>query len=91
MTELIPHGIVESHMFIEEGVILCDVPGKCKPRPKNYFETCQPLVNYEISTTDVLEFDNSGTSGSILKMKKVRYFITVDPPAPEEPLVDADG
>ncbi len=77
--DLVPHGRVESNLYIEEGQILCESTGKCKIENLTEWSNFQCIKNIQyLCFSDVLEFDNTY---SIVKMKKIRYFITVDPPS----------
>lgn len=89
--DLIPLDRIESHLVTEEGQIICGRPGKCiTNRDLNNVLSSVAHKNFElcISCLDVVTFDNTF---SLLRPKKVRYYIVVDPPVPGGPVADITG
>ena len=80
--DLVPLSRIESHLVTEEGELICARTGKCNYSKMNSNFIFSTDFN-RFSVSDVVTFDNTY---SIVRPKKIRYSIVVDPPAPGSPL-----
>lgn len=82
VVDFIPLDRIESHLVTEEGEIICEKSGKCNSihwnclKKRRIFRPLNSWCMY-ILFLDVVTFDNTF---SIVRPKKVRYYIVVEPP-----------